>query len=178
MKYFLLSILFFITLGALAQEGPVLLMPKEDTVASEVPAMKSHLLPVTPFPNNDFLLNGLTFSFNPYIKLHQRFTPDFNFKSFTLSNFTSAYPLSSSPFFMNSQILSGSVTQLSDRLTIGGFSYGTNSIMSAPLPNQMGRSFDSYGSTMFMQYKVSKNFKIETRVSVGQSQGPLPPPRL
>ncbi len=77
-----------------------------------------------------------------------------------------------SPFYLNSTILSSQAVQLNDKLVIGGYSYGANSIFSAPLPNQNPSYFDTYGSTMFMQYKVSKNFKIETRVSVGQRQGP------
>ncbi|MDX1284199.1 MAG: hypothetical protein R3182_04260 [Draconibacterium sp.] len=76
-----------------------------------------------------------------------------------------------SPFQRNGTVLSQAAYKLGDKFVLGGFSYGANSIHSAPFLNQRGTYFDSYGSTMFMQYKVSKNFKIETRVSVGQHNG-------
>ena len=176
MRYTLFFILFLVSLGALAQEGPVLLIPEEDSVVNELPEAKSHLLPELPLLNNDLLTNGLpVYAFNPYQNYQQPFVPSFDFKSIPFQNFSTEFIGFGSPFFMNGQVLSGSVTKVNDKFTIGGFSYGANSIMSAPLPNQTGHSFDSYGSTMFMQYKVSKNFKIETRVSVGQNQGPPPP---
>jgi len=74
------------------------------------------------------------------------------------------------PFYRNGSILSADAFQLGDKFVLGGYSYGTNSIFSAPHPNQgMNNNFDSYGSTLFMQYKVSKKFKIETRINVQQS---------
>lgn len=110
-------------------------------------------------------------TYRPPFNFNLTFQPQFNSQFITLNNFNTILP-----FFYNAEILNGSATRINDNLTIGGFSYGANSMMSAPLPNRSGRSFDNYGSTMFMQYKVSKNFKIETRVSVGQHQGPPPPP--
>jgi hypothetical protein len=75
-----------------------------------------------------------------------------------------------SPFYQNGMVLSEGAYNFGGKFTFGGFSYGTNSVMSAPLPNQMNK-FDNYGSTLFMQYKVSKNFKIETRVNINQGGG-------
>ncbi len=75
------------------------------------------------------------------------------------------------PLFHNGAIFSSATYQLSDKFSVGGYSFGANSIFSAPLPNQGMNNFDTHGSTMFMQYKVSKNFKIETRVSVTQGPG-------
>ncbi len=77
-----------------------------------------------------------------------------------------------SPFFRNGAIFSGATYKLNDKLQLGGYSFGANSIFSAPMPNQGMNNFDTRGATMFMQYKVSKNFKIETRVSVTQGKGP------
>jgi hypothetical protein len=76
-----------------------------------------------------------------------------------------------SPFLRNGAIFSAASYQLSNKFTVGGYSFGANSIFSAPLPNQGMNNFDTRGSTLFMQYKVSKNFKIETRVSVSQGPG-------
>lgn len=78
-----------------------------------------------------------------------------------------------SPYYYNAEMLSSAAFELGDKFVIGGYSYGANSVLSAPLPNQNMGYFDTYGSTMFMQYKVSKKFKIETSISIQQNrQGP------
>ena len=75
-----------------------------------------------------------------------------------------------SPYYRNGEVLSAAAYKLGNKLTLGGFSYGANSVFSAPYPSQgMNNNFDSYGSTLFMQYKVSKKFKIETRINVQQN---------
>ncbi len=74
-----------------------------------------------------------------------------------------------SPFYSNAMVLSAAAYQLGDKFVLGGYSYGTNSIFAAPNPNRGMNNFDSYGSTLFLQYKVSKNFKIETRINVQQN---------
>jgi len=74
-----------------------------------------------------------------------------------------------SPFYQNGRVFSEAAYKIGDKFTFGGFSYGTNPMMMPP-PAPGINNFNRYGSTMFMQYKVGKNFKIETRVNV--SQGP------
>jgi len=74
-----------------------------------------------------------------------------------------------SPFCQNRMILSEGAYKFGDKFTFRGFSYGANSMMSGPpMPTSGMDKFDRYGSTLFMQYKVSKNFKIETRFNVSQ----------
>ncbi len=77
-----------------------------------------------------------------------------------------------SPFLRNGAVFSGATYKLNDKAKIGGYSFGANSIFSAPLPNQNMNNFDTRGATMFFQYKVSDKFKIETSVSVSQGNGP------
>lgn len=76
-----------------------------------------------------------------------------------------------SNFFHNTEILSQAAYNLGDKFVVGGFSYGSNHVMPAQLTHPQGSYFDSYGSTMFMKYKVSKNVSIETSISVGQNRG-------
>lgn len=76
------------------------------------------------------------------------------------------------PFSRDVTVLSSAAYQLNDRFKVGGYSFGANSIYTAPFPKQGFNNFDVHGSTLFMQYKVSKNFKIETRVNVTQGYGP------
>ncbi|GEM_PF-625785 len=72
-----------------------------------------------------------------------------------------------SPFYGNGMILSEGAYQLGSKFVLGGYSYGINSPFFAPMPNSSNK-FDRYGSTLYMQYKVGKNFKIETRFNVTQ----------
>ncbi len=130
------------------------------------------------------LISGNTFDINFMDKIIE--LPDFNFQAEYRNRYTlnlninpitnySFVGLSSgmtnpfySPFYGYATVLSAAAYQLGDKFTLGGFSYGTNSIFSSPYPNRGMNNFDSYGSTLFLQYKVSKNFKIETRVNVQQ----------
>ncbi len=90
-----------------------------------------------------------------------------------VNEYFTPYPgLVPSPFFRNGSVFSSAAYKINDRFTLGGYSFGANSVFTAPLPNQGLNNFDVRGSTMFMQYKVSKNFKIETRVNVTQGPGP------
>lgn len=174
MKKILLVILLFIGFGAFAQEGPQLLMPKQDSTELELERKIEYFRLTTGLPGSDLFMNYLEL---PRLNIEQEFM-----KRYAINPSITAFPSIqlipeisfnfASPFWVNGQVLSGSVTQLSDKFTIGGFSYGANSVFSAPLPNANKTYFDTYGSTMFMQYKVSKNFKIETSVSVGHQQGP------
>lgn len=86
--------------------------------------------------------------------------------------FTGYLELAPSPFLYNGSVFSSAAYKINERFTLGGYSFGANSVFNAPLPNRGINSFDVRGSTMFMQYKVSKNFKIETRVNVIQGLGP------
>ncbi len=174
MKTGLLFIFILLGTGAFAQQGPQLMLPEEDSLAvgMENPAIpqpemnKSDLFySIEPVPLNIDQAYFNRYVVNPGILEMPKisFIPETSF-------------MLNTPFYSNGQIFGGSATQLNDKLIIGGFSYGANSVFSAPLPNQKNSYFDTYGSTMFMQYKVSKNFKIETRVSVGHNEGPPPPP--
>jgi hypothetical protein len=88
------------------------------------------------------------------------------------SGFIPGYGMAAaSPFLRNGAVFSGAAYRINDRFTMGGYSFGANTIFSAPFPNQGMNSFDVRGSTLFMQYNVSRNFKIETRVNVTQGSG-------
>lgn len=77
-----------------------------------------------------------------------------------------------SPFLRNSAIFSQGSFRLGDKFTVGGYSFGANTVFTAPFPNQGMNNFDVRGSTLFMEYKVSKNFRIGTQINVIREQGP------
>ena len=74
--------------------------------------------------------------------------------------------LSPSPFFHSGTVFNQAVYRLNEKFTLGGNSFGVNSLFSAPLPRRGGNQWETRGASMFMQYKVNKNFRIETRISV------------
>jgi hypothetical protein len=80
-----------------------------------------------------------------------------------------------SPFYTNGTIFNQSTYRLSDRVSFGGNSFGTQSVFDAPRMNSSINDMSTKGASMFMQYKVSKNFKVETRVSVTTHKSPWEP---
>ncbi len=70
------------------------------------------------------------------------------------------------PFLNSVTVFSSDAYKLSDKFTVGGSSFGASSKFTAPLPTFDNSQYDIRGATMFMEYKVSKNFRIQTQVSV------------
>lgn len=175
----ILSLIFVLwNLALHAQQGPQLLMPAEDSIRdTAIDFALPTPLPATAAFNNTLLTNNLqAISFTDQLGNVPHFTLNEQALEMPQLTYIPASSLSyPSPFYYNAQIFGGSSTQLNDKITIGGFNYGTSSLLSAPLPKANNSYFDTYGSTLFMEYKVSKSIKIETRVSVGHSnRGPLP----
>lgn len=75
-----------------------------------------------------------------------------------------------SPLSHSGTIFNQASYQVSDKVTFGGNSFGVNSIFTAPLPHPSANQWENRGASMFMQYKVNRNFKIETRISVTGNQ--------
>jgi len=169
----LFALLLLGGLGARAQEKLMPVMPQEEDstqLAAERQMLyyqltsgkleNSELYDIPQLPKMDFgAVINQRFSITPSGVAH---STDFGFMP---------YMFSVSPFYRNASVFSAASYQLSNKFTVGGYSFGANSIFSAPLPNQGMNNFDTHGSTLFMQYKVSKNFKIETRVTVTQGPG-------
>jgi len=94
-------------------------------------------------------------------------------KSSTESFSTVGYIVS--PFYTNGMVFNQATYQLSDKFSIGGNSFGAQSVFDAPRVNSSINEMSTKGASMFMQYKVSKNFKVETRVSVSSHKSPWEP---
>jgi len=176
MKHFIFIFLVFLSFGSFAQQGLQMNFGEVDSAEVVQQRQIEYYEFINGLGQNEFIndIKLPSYKFNPIIG--NPYTYTFTFQPLFNNNFSafSNYEIIS-PFFYNGQVLSSDAYQIGNKLVLGGFSYGANSFMSAPLPNQNGHSFDTYGSTMFLQYKVSKNFKIETRISVQQRQGPIPP---
>lgn len=166
-------LLFVLTALRIQAQQDMILKPLETDSASielerqiEYRQMISGVLPegflnkMPEFPKFDFKSNfstDYTFNFSRF------FTGGLPVNAFSLGSPTTFF----SPFYGNATVLSQGMYQINSKFSMGGYSYGVNSPFSSPLPNAF-EQFDRYGSTFFMQYKVSKNFKIETRVNVSQ----------
>jgi len=80
-----------------------------------------------------------------------------------------------SPFYIKGIIFNQATYQLNDKFSVGGNSFGAQSVFDKPRMNSSINDMSTKGASMFMQYKVSKNFKIETRVSVSGHKSPWEP---
>jgi hypothetical protein len=94
-------------------------------------------------------------------------------KSSTGSFSTAGYIVS--PFYTNGMVFNHATYQLSDKFSVGGNSFGAQSVFDRPKINSSINDMSTKGASMFMQYKVSKNFKVETRVSVSSHKSPWEP---
>lgn len=175
MRHFLVILFLISALNSFAQQGLQMEFGEVDSVAMLQNRQLEYYQFISGNFGNDFLLDEIQLpQFNTRQEYQQRYAIKFELLpliSTVLLGNSSSYFGAYSPFFHNGQILSEAAYNVGDKFVIGGFSYGANSLNSAPFPNQNSSYFDTHGSTMFLQYKVSKNFKIETRVSVTQGRG-------
>ena len=174
MKKLLILIPVFFCTQALAQERLMPIMPVEkDSLEHREPyrQMLSEIFYggnlIDDFNFRRFGLEKTPLLFPENFNLGEIFNKS-HFNSYGINTFNSVF----SPVFGNVTVLSGATYKLNNKVNFGGYSFGANSILSAPLPNRRMSYFDTRGTTMFLQYNVSKNLKIETRVSVRQGYAP------
>lgn len=76
--------------------------------------------------------------------------------------------LFSGPFYLPGwgTLFTQAVYHASDKLSIGGSSFGVNSVLHPPLPAFKGSNYDYRGVSVFLEYKVSENFRIGGGVTV------------
>lgn len=79
------------------------------------------------------------------------------------------------PFISSVQIFNQGSYRLNDKLSIGGNSFGARTIFDAPVMNPGIQNMNIRGASMFMQYKISDKFKVETRVSISGHKSPFEP---
>lgn len=176
LKKLLLILFTVIFYSSFAQEPLLPLLPEKDSVAlaAERQLMFYQMLSGT-IPLGELMepVNFPDFDFHGEMTKRWSFSFSHNISGFwSFRDFSPGYfGIGLSPFLRNETVFSGSAYQLNDRFTFGGYSFGANSALTAPFPNQGMNNFDVRGSTIFMQYNVSKNFKIETRINVTQGPG-------
>jgi len=173
----LILILFTAVFCQLYAQEPLLpLLPEKDTAAlvAERQLMYYQFLSGT-LPSGELMQPVQLPGFNFQHEMTKRWSfalPENTLSVFSFHGFNPGYfGVGLSPFLQNETVFSGSEYQVNDKFTLGGYSFGANSVFTAPFPNQGLNNFDMRGNTLFMKYNVSKNFKIETRVNVIRSPG-------
>lgn len=170
--------LFFPARAAFAQGLSEIAMPGTDTLKS-VQTVRAESGLTTPLFNPEFplalspemfALNAPVFDFKPYLQSNWKVEYQNSMGFHPEARFSPGTPFMVSPLFHNGTIFNQASYSISDKLTLGGNSFGVNSIFTAPLPHPSSNQWETRGASMFMQYKVNKNFKIETRISVTGSQ--------
>ena len=179
MNIFKNILLIFVTLfwfGAVAQQGQILMPLETDSSYLEIEKQIEYRQLISGQFNNDLFPETIKLSgFDLNTEFANMYSLNFNLYNFN-SMFNHGFSTGMTnpfytPFYQNGMVLSEGAYKFSDKFTFGGFSYGANSMMSGPpMPTSGMDKFDRYGSTLFMQYKVSKNFKIETRFNVSQGR--------
>lgn len=172
---FLISIVILLCLSFKA-------LPQEKTILDTIPkpmTSQGELAPVQPMLMEHFNLSAkltlidptlftmpLFKDYNKVLDLKKAFT----FQSTTNTNFD--YRYSFIPFLSYGQVFNEATYKLNNRFSFGGNSFGARSVFDAPSMNSSVQNMSTKGASMFMEYKVSKNFKIETRVSVTNHSSP------
>ncbi len=176
MKHLLLisSMIIFCNLFAQEPLMPLVTEPDSSMLAAERQLIYYQLLSGID-PSGEWMqpvqLPGFDFA-SEMIKRWNFDFPETSMNQISFNHFRPGYlGVGLSPFLRNETVFSGSAYQLNERVTFGGYSFGANSAFTDPFPNQGMNNFDVRGSTIFLQYNVSKNFKIETRVNVTQGPG-------
>ena len=170
-------LMLLLSLTGFSQQG-ILLKPLEtDSTQMEFERQLEYRQLISGSPESDFFTGDNSISkFDERLEFDKRYSFNLDFNAINGNTFTAistgdGIPFHT-PFYHNGMVLSEAAYQLGNRFVLGGFSYGANSVFSAPFPNPGYGNFDSYGSTLFMQYKVSKKVKIQTRVNVSQGHYP------
>ncbi|MFA5330212.1 MAG: hypothetical protein WC384_20625 [Prolixibacteraceae bacterium] len=118
------------------------------------------------------------------LMFHQPFLPDysknFDFKKYLgVPNYSSqsfsAIGYGISPFYMNGVVFNQATYKINDRFSFGGNSFGARSIFDQPKLNSSVQDMSTKSASMFLQYKVSKSIKVETRISISNHQSPWEP---
>ena len=167
---FLLTVFWF---GAAAQQGNILMPLETDSTQLQLERQIEYRQLISGQFRTDLFpetikLSGFDLN-NEFAKMYSLNINVFNFNSLYNPDISTGMNPFPSPFYQNGMVLSDGAFKLSNKFTLGGFSYGANFMTPGPqMPTTGMDKFDRYGSTLFMQYKVSKNFKIETRFNVSQ----------
>lgn len=114
---------------------------------------------------------------------HQPLLPDYN-KNLDFIKHLNASGLSTgsfstgfgiSPFYSSTNIYNQAIYKVTDHFSIGGNSFGAQSVFDHPKMNPAIQEMSLKGASMLLQYKFSNNLKVQTRVSISNHRSPWEP---
>ena len=175
-NFFLFSILLVVTAACFSQETQKDSLATNDFLKLERKLFYNELFN---FADNS-LYGGLIDFKSAFYK--QPLFPESNWKT-DFNSMENPFPISNQsvrigydPMFSQFSIMNQARYQINDKFSIGGNSFSGSSIFN-PMPiNRPFSEMEIKGASMFMEYKVSKKFKIETRVSVSNRNSMFPAP--
>ncbi|MBA4410173.1 MAG: hypothetical protein C0397_12200 [Odoribacter sp.] len=161
---------------------------QEEIVLDSIPKFQSatvinqpHLIKPSAF-DDSFSPEGLSL-FEPF-RFNQPLLPDYN-QNLDFLKFSGALKVEGVPYFISGfgyspflsagKIFNRATYRVNDRLSLGGNSFGSQSVFDLPRINPSIQDMSTKGASMFLQYKVSKNFKVEGRVSISNRPNHLEP---
>lgn len=172
----LIIALILFCLKSYAQEPLMPLVPVQDTLPSEIERsiMYHQLLTGVP-PLEDWLspASSINFNFNNNLKFYKYQGISSIFREREGVALFIFRPGLGHPgsLFWNETLFSGSSINFNNRFSVGGYSFGANTPWKNSLPNRELNQFDYRGSTLFMEYHISKNFRIGTQMQIIQGPG-------
>lgn len=179
---FIILIMILFRVGSLqAQEPAIIIHGGADSLLRIIPEpfesgpvlSGEHLfLPFVPEAMPDVVLPD--FDFSHYFRSRWKVDDLSGFGNlpFSGSLFNAGSGFSLFPYPGTGTVFNQASYRLSDKVLIGGNSFGVNTLLSAPFSRPGANAWEWRGASMFMEYKVSRNFRIETRVSVTGNQYP------
>jgi hypothetical protein len=161
---------------------------QEEIRFDSIPKNKISLEPEMVSPVKPLIFEGTfpmdSFNLTDETMVNQPLLPDFN-KNLDLKK----YPGTSlnlnisgnswgsyfNPYLSSFQIFNRGSFRLNERFSVGGNSFGARTIFDAPVMNPGIQNMNVRGASMFMQYKISDKFKVETRFSISNHKSPFEP---
>ncbi len=139
--------------------------------------------PGKPMLSDDLFISGEIRLIDPEL-FNQPLLPDYN-KNLGLNRFmtgsgtsTSSFSATGfgfSPFYPGGTVFNQTTYRLNDHLSLGGNSFGARSVFEQPRLNSTIQDMSIKGASMFLQYKFSNNFKVQTRFTISNHQSPWEP---
>ncbi len=170
-RIFLIVLATSLSLGLTGQEPPMPEISGRDTLPFPVPAQNLYGL-VMPLPESGVSFSALTFEEPSF--------PVFDFRNSLQKGWLTGYPsgwegrsryglfggtgLFFSPYGWSGELFHQATYQVSDKLLLHGSSYGFTPLLLPALPGTKPPNLR--GASLYLEYKVSKNFRIETGISV------------
>ena len=130
------------------------LMPNATTFPMEINSLNYSILdqPLLPAYNKNL-------DFLKYLNPSKEIRPSYSFSATSFN-----------PIFSFGLVFNQSTYRLNDHFLIGGNSFGAQSVFEPPKLNSAIQDMSIKGASMFMQYKVTDHFKVETRISISNGR--------